>query len=158
MTSASRGDGAGKSSARHVAATYRPVRMRPSGVVLLLALAVAACGGKAPARDQQRPVSAEDARRCLVDGGRSFEVQGPLRREPRDTDAPDQTLVVAGRHASAYLGFYDDKRRAERSAREQVAHARQFDGVVDRHGNLTIVWVRGRETDEAAEIERCALA
>lgn len=132
--------------------------MRTSGIVLLLAFAAAACGGKAPARDEATPVSAEEARRCLVDERRSFKVQGPLRREPQDNDAPDETLVVSGRQVSAFLGFYEDERRAEGSAREQVEHAKQFDGVVGRHGRLTIIWVRGRETDEAAEIERCALA
>jgi hypothetical protein len=132
--------------------------MRAGSIVLLIACALGACGGPSPTAERATPVLPADAHRCLTDERASFEVQGPLRPEPGDADAPDQTLIVAGREASAYLGFYDEAARAERSAHEQLEQAKQFDGVVDRYGKLTIIWVRGRGTDEAAEIESCALS
>lgn len=132
--------------------------MRAPGVALLIGCAIGACGGEDSPGDRATAQPPEQARQCLVDEPASFTVQGPLSREPDDSDAPDQTLVVTGRRAMAYLGYYDDTARAERSAREQREHARQFGGAVDRHGNLTIVWVRGRETDQASAIESCALS
>lgn len=126
--------------------------MRAAGAGLLIVAALAGCGG-----GSGEPVAAEDARRCLSEGG-GLKVQGPLKREADDVDAPDSTLVVTGRETFVYLGWYDDEARGRRSAAEQREHAKDFDGSVERHGRLTIIWVRGRDSDEASRIERCALA
>ena len=109
------------------------------------------CGG------DQVPVSAEETRTCLKDA--EFNVQGPVPREPDDLDAPDQTLVVtsSGRGTGAYIGWYDDEARADRYAPEITEQAKNFKGSVDRHGRLTIIWLRGEDTDEAGQIRDCAL-
>lgn len=125
--------------------------MRAAGASLLIVVALAGCGG-----DSGEPVGAEDARRCLSE--ERLSVQGPLKREAGDSDAPDRTLVVSGRGTLVYLGWYDDEARAERSATEQREHAKRFDGTVERHGGMTIIWVRGRDGDAASRIKRCALA
>ena len=131
--------------------------MWPTALAALMGCALAACGGEPAGDEPATPVAAEEAHRCLADVRGELDVQGPLRRRVDDTDAPDRTFVVSGRHASAYLGYYDDEARAQRSAPEQIEHARQFDGDVDRYGELTIIWVRGKATDEGSDIESCAL-
>ena len=135
--------------------------MRTPGASLLIALTLAACGGgdgDGERSDGRDPAAVEDVRRCLAGGEPRFDVQGPLTRAAGDDDAPDRTLVVAGGGASAYLGWYDDEARAERSASEQREHAKQFSGAVERRGPLTIIWLRGRESDGAARIKECALS
>ena len=109
------------------------------------------CGG------DQVPVSAEETRTCLKDA--DFNVQGPVVRESDDSDAPDQTLVVSssGRGSGAYIGWYGAEARADRYASKITEHAKNFRGSVDRHGRLTIIWLRGQNTDEAGQIRDCAL-
>lgn len=127
--------------------------MRAAGASLLVVLMLAGCGG-----GSGKPVGAEDARRCLSEDGGRWQVQGPLKREAGDVDAPDRTLIVSGRGTLVYLGWYDDEARAERSAVDQREQAKQFDGSVERHGGMTMIWVRGRDGDAAARIKQCALA
>ena len=118
---------------------------------LVAAVVSLSCGGG------QDPVSAEETRTCLRD--EKFDVQGPVLRQPNDSDAPDQTLVVSsrGRGTGAYLGWYDDEGRADRYAPEITEDAEKFKGRVDRHGRLTIIWLRGKDTDEAGQVRDCVL-
>ncbi len=121
-------------------------------VIGLVALLVSGCG------DGGRPVATEEAQRCLGDA--DFRVLGPTLWEPDDADAPDRTLLATSagrRETAAYIGWYDEEARAEKSAPEQIEQAKQFKGSVDRHGPMTIIWLRGRDTDTGARLRSCAL-
>lgn len=121
------------------------------GVILGAVLIASGCGGDAV------PASAVETRECLRNS--EFVVEGPQRRAADDTDAPDETLVVrsSGPEMAAYIGWYDDEARADRSAAEQIERAQQFEGSVDRYGEMTIIWLQGKATDDGEELRRCAL-
>ena len=115
---------------------------------IALAAVVTGCGGDGD------PVAAADAERCLK--GEKLRVVA-ANREPGDTDAPDREVIVNGRDAFAFLAFYDDEERADRYAPEIREHTKEFKGALDRHGKLSIVWVKGRDSDEGERIRGCAL-
>ena len=115
------------------------------------ALATAGCGG-----GDNRP-SREEARRCLE--GLDLHVTGG-ERSPDDRDAPDEELiandVLKGR-VMLFAGYYDDEDRAERYEPALRRNARRFDGTVERHGTLTLLWVRGDEGRLAERARDCLL-
>ena len=125
--------------------------MRSCVAVLSAAVLAAGCGGGGD------PVGIEEAKRCLVEHEDEFRVMGPLDGERGDEDAPDRTLMVGGAQASAYLAYYDDAKRAESLTRELEEAAKAYDGRVDRHGRLTIIWTNGADSSQASKIEACAL-
>jgi hypothetical protein len=61
---------------------------------------------------------------------------------------------LSGRQSSAFLAFYDNDARALRyePALQRLAIA---PGAVERHGRITIFWLRGRETSEGERIKAC---
>lgn len=125
--------------------------MRSRVAALTAAVLAAGCGGGGD------PVGIEDAKRCLVAHEEEFTVKGPLNRERGDDDAPDRTLMVYGAEVGAYLAYYDDEERAEGLTAELKESAKSYDGRIDRHGRLTIIWTRGGDSREASAIEACAL-
>ncbi len=120
-------------------------RVRRASLVVVVAAAVAGCGSDDGA------ASPEDARACLEDAHLRVE-GGP--RAPGDADAPDTQLLVGGHHSSAFLAFYDDEARAARLA-PRIEDLATQPGAVERHGKVTIFWVRGKAGDEAAKIKAC---
>jgi len=122
--------------------------MAKSGLALAL-LFVAGCGGGGG-----DPASAADARACLA--------KEKLRvlaapRSPADSDAPDTELIVSSRKSGAFLGFYENEQRAQDAAPQIPKDSKAFRGQVERHGKLTIFWVRGRQSAEADRIKACVL-
>jgi hypothetical protein len=120
-------------------------------LVLTGALAAGGCGG-----DDDRP-SREEARRCLEGVDLHVTVVEPA---PVDRDAPDAELiandVLRGR-VMLFAGYYDDEDRAERYEPAVRRNARSFDGAVERHGMLTLLWVRGHESRFAERARACLL-
>jgi hypothetical protein len=126
--------------------------LRQAAIVAMTgALATAGCGG-----GDNRP-SREEARRCLE--GLDLHVTGG-ERSPDDRDAPDEELiandVLKGR-VMLFAGYYDDEDRAERYEPALRRNARSFDGAVERHGTLTLLWVRGAESRFAERVRDCLL-
>lgn len=126
--------------------------MRRAAVLALAgALAAAGCGG-----GDDRP-SREEARRCLE--GLDLHVTG-VEPSPEDRDAPDAELiandVLKGR-VMVLAAYYDDEDRAERYEPAVRRNARSFDGAVERHGTLTLLWVRGDESPLAERTRDCLL-
>ena len=117
--------------------------MRRSPLLLTASVALAGCGGA--------PASPDDARACL-EGEHLRVLAGD--RALADSDAPDTELIVDGRQSSAFVAFYDDEALAVsyEPALQQLAIA---PGAVERHGRITIFWVRGRETAEGERIKAC---
>jgi hypothetical protein len=115
------------------------------------ALAAAGCGG-----GDDRP-SRVEARRCLE--GLDLHVTG-VEPSPDDRDAPDAELiandVLKGR-VMVLAAYYDDEDRAERYEPAVRRNARSFDGAVERHGTLTLLWVRGDESPLAERTRDCLL-
>jgi hypothetical protein len=110
--------------------------------ILALTGAVAAVGCRGGG---DRP-SREDARRCLEGLDLHVTVVEPA---PDDRDAPDAELiandVLRGR-VMLFAGYYDDEDTAERYEPALRRNARSFDGAVERHGTLTLLWVRDDES------------
>ena len=119
-------------------------RVRRASLALATSIAIAGCGDDGAA-------SPADARACLED--QHLRVGGGPRAHD-DTDAPDTELIVGGRESSALLAFYDDEARAERMEPAFEALATQ-PGAVERHGKVTIFWVRGKGSGEAGRITAC---
>jgi hypothetical protein len=82
------------------------------------------------------------------------------QRSPDDRDAPDEELiandVLKGR-VMVLAAYYDDEDRAERYEPALRRNARSFDGAVERHGTLTLLWVRGAESRFAERVRDCLL-
>jgi hypothetical protein len=117
---------------------------------LIAGLAVAGCGG------DDRP-SREDARRCLEQAGLHV-VGGEASKD--DTDAPDAELIandVRGGRVMVFVAYYDDEGRAERLATRLRRNARRFDGVVERHGTITLLWVGGARSSIGDRARDCVL-
>jgi hypothetical protein len=66
-------------------------------------------------------------------------------------------VASSDRRAGAYIGWYDNEARADRYAPEIIKHAKDFKGSVDRHGRLTVIWLRGKDPNGAGQIRDCAL-
>jgi hypothetical protein len=124
--------------------------MRRAAFAATAVLTVAGCGGGSEA---DKPASSAAAQACLKQK-RIPVVRG--LRAPDDPDAPDVELIVGGKTASAFLGYYDDERRAkanEPQIRKSVTSTSAV--TIERHGKLTIAWTRGKDSDEADTIKGC---
>jgi hypothetical protein len=124
----------------------------PASLLILMAawLVAAGCGG------DDRP-SREDARRCLSQAGLHVVGGEPSRG---DTDAPDAELIandVRGGRVMVFIAYYDDEGRAERLEPSLRRNARRFDGFVERHGTVTLLWVRGELSPIAGRVRDCVL-
>ncbi len=139
----------------------------------LLVVAVAGCGGsdsgdgtdrkpqakakRAEQRDRARLESAqrvaEPARVCLTKAG--YKVIGGSPRLD-DRNAPDYELVLTGHGGGAFIAFYKQIARAKRFEPGIKKNARQFRGAsVERHGAITIVWVRLTGPTTRARVRAC---
>jgi hypothetical protein len=129
-----------------------PAPLRRAALLAAAAsLVVAGCGG-----GDDRP-SHEEARRCLE--GLDLHVMG-AERQPDDRDAPDEELIANDvRHGRVmvFAGYYDDEARASRLEPSIRRNARRFDGSVERHGTVTLLWVRGREGRLGERTRDCLL-
>jgi hypothetical protein len=126
--------------------------VRRAALAMTAVVALAGCGG---AKDDSQPVSATAAQACLKQ--KQIPVVRGLRA-PDDADAPDVELIVGGKDASAFLGFYEDAQRAEKNASTVKKSVTSTDAVtVERHGKLTIAWTRGKDSAEAGTIKGCVL-
>jgi hypothetical protein len=126
--------------------------LRQAAILALTgAVAAAGCGG-----GDDRP-SREEARRCLEGLDLHVTLIEPL---PGDRDAPDAQLiandVLKGR-VMVMAGYYDDEDRAERYEPSLRRNARSFDGAVERHGTLTLLWVRGDDSPFGERARDCLL-
>jgi hypothetical protein len=81
-------------------------------------------------------------------------------RSPDDRDAPDEELIandVRGGSVMVFVAYYDDEDRAERLEPSLRRNARPFDGLVERHGALTLLWVRGERSRIGERVRDCVL-
>jgi len=126
--------------------------MRRAALAMAAMVALAGCGG---GKDGGKPVSAKAAQACLKQ--KQIPVVRGLRA-PDDADAPDVELIVGGKVASAFLGYYDDETRADTNAPEIRKTVTSSSAItMERHGKLTIVWTRGRDSREAGTVKDCVL-
>lgn len=125
--------------------------MRRGALVALTAwFAAVGCGG------DDRP-SCEEARRCLEQ--LDLHVT-PQERPPNDDDGPHARLfvndVLRGR-VMVEAQYWDDEDSAQHHAPAQRRNARTYDGSVERHGPLTLLWLRGHEARLAERTRDCLL-
>jgi hypothetical protein len=81
----------------------------------------------------------------------------PLRPARGDADAPDLELSPSGRGPRAFVALYADPGRARENAPGIRRNARRFDGVVDRLGRVTIVWVDPPEAGLRERVRSCVV-
>ena len=77
-----------------------------------------------------------------------------------DRDAPDAELIandVRRGRVMVFVAYYDDEGRAERLAPKLRRNARRFDGVVERHGTITLLWVDGSRGRMGDRVRDCVL-
>jgi hypothetical protein len=125
-----------------------PVPVRSAGILIVAAALLAGCGGGGSG------VSPAAARQCLTKAKLRV-VGGPASKG--DTNAPNTELIVSAPGAGAFLAYYDDIGRADKLAVMIRRRARAFHGSLERHGHLTILWVRGANTPDAERIKACIL-
>ena len=116
------------------------------------AVATAGCGGGGDGRP-----SREEARTCLE---RLKLHVTPWERPPNDDDGPYARLDandVLRHRIRVEAQYYDDEQDAERYEPAQRRFARTHDGAVERHGTLTLLWVRGDEGRLAERARDCLL-
>jgi hypothetical protein len=117
-------------------------------LALTASLAVAGCGGG------DRP-SREEARRCLE---RLDLHATPQERSPNDDDGPHATLfvndILRGR-VMLEAQYWDDEDSAERAASALRRNARTYDGSVERHGTLTVLWLGAHDSRFAERARNC---
>jgi hypothetical protein len=65
-------------------------------------------------------------------------------------------LALKGR-VMLFAGYYGDEDRAERYEPALRRNARSFDGAVERHSTLTLLWIRGDERRFAERVRGCLL-
>jgi hypothetical protein len=127
------------------------------GIPVFVALAIAGCGGGGTDDSVQAHAtgtrSPGNVRQCL--NAASLKVTGGPA-PAGDTNAPATELVVGGAESSAFLAFYENAARARRYAPDIRANAKRLHATVERHGKLTILWIRGAASGEAQIIRRCA--
>jgi hypothetical protein len=125
--------------------------VRHAALVAAAALLAAGCGG-----GDDRP-SREEARTCLE---RLDLHVTPQERPPNDDVGPDATLfvndILRGR-VMVEAQYYDDEAEAERDAPGLRRNARTYDGSVERHGTLTLLWIGGDEGRFAERTRDCLL-
>jgi hypothetical protein len=125
--------------------------MRRAALVALTSV-LAGCGSGG----DDRP-SREEARTCLE---RLDLHVTPWERSPNDDDGPyaklDANDVLKGR-VRVEAAYYDDERDAERVQPAARRAARQVDGVVERHGSVTLLWIGGHEHPLAERTRDCFL-
>jgi len=108
-------------------------------------------------RQRRRPPLAEEARRCLEQ--LDLHVT-PWERPPNDDDGPTAMLDandVLRARVRVEAQYYDDAEEAERYEPAQRRSARTHDGAVERHGTLTLLWLRGHGQPLAERTRDCLL-
>jgi hypothetical protein len=84
----------------------------------------------------------------------------PQQRLPNDDDGPHATLfvnVVLRGRLMLEAQYWDDEDSAERQAPALRRNAPTYDGSVERHGSLTLLWLSGREARIAGQATDCLL-
>jgi hypothetical protein len=120
------------------------------GVALALAVVLGGCGGGG----STHPPSPADARACLTK--HDFRVTNG-GRAGGDANTPETELIVIGAQASAFLAFYADTASADRYVAQISRRAKRVHVTLERHGPLTILWIRGRGTDAARQLRACSV-
>jgi hypothetical protein len=101
---------------------------------------------------QGQPTPERAAKECLEGHG----VRTTLRRrKPGDEDAPDAELLFGEPTPQAIIALYRDVRRARLYLPQIRKNAEAFDGIVERRGGVTIVWIDRPSPRVRAEVQEC---
>jgi hypothetical protein len=97
------------------------------------------------------------ARTCLTTKGLRA-IGGPvLPPNPPGSSSADGELVVGNAARGAFIAFYTDAGRAWRLEAGVARNASRISGRVERHGAVTVVWVRSPAGELRKAVETCAL-
>lgn len=95
------------------------------------------------------------AHRCLV--ARHLRVTGGPVLPPQGPDSPSGELIVGGDHGGALIAFYTDPGRAKQLEPEVIQNARRLGGHVERHGAVTVLWLRQPTGQLRGSLHACGL-
>jgi hypothetical protein len=96
--------------------------------------------------------SAAAVRSCIAHAGLHTKA---VHRRRDDLDAPDTEITVTGRQTAALVAYYKQESRARDRFPDVQRNADHADKAAERYGRITVVWLRGRKTQEAKTIRRC---
>lgn len=95
------------------------------------------------------------AHRCLV--ARHLRVTGGPVLPPQGPNSPNGELIVGGDHGGAFIAFYTDPGRAKQLEPEVIQNARHLGGHVERHGAVTVLWIRRPTGQLRGSVHACGL-
>jgi hypothetical protein len=100
------------------------------------------------------------ARACLA-SHRFYVRGGAVPPEGHGPGGPEGELIAGGpkgelKPGAALIAFYADARIAERAEPEVLRNVRDFEGKVDRHGAVTILWLQSPTNRVRADLQACA--
>lgn len=115
----------------------RPPTSRATVLAIAGCLAAGACGG-----GDDRP-SREAARRCLERLNMHVTPRRPTPAERSSLEAELHAIDILKARVRVSALYYVDEDAAERFERALRRSARGVPGAVERHGSLTLYWIRG---------------
>jgi hypothetical protein len=108
-----------------------------------------------PAATQAVSAAIERARTCLkvqhlsVTGGPVVPAQGPNK--------PNGELIVGNGYPEAFVAFYENSAVAQRKEPTILRRAKRLGGEVERHGAVTVIWVRPPQPQLRQSLQACGL-
>jgi hypothetical protein len=97
------------------------------------------------------------ARACLASKGVRA-LGGPvLPANPPSSTAADGELIAQHGSGEAFIAFYTDLSTARRMATEVLRNAAIHNWQVERHGSVTVVWVRAPAAGLRATVQACVV-
>jgi hypothetical protein len=95
------------------------------------------------------------ARTCLTARGLRA-IGGPVLPATPGSSSPDGELIVGNAASGTFIAFYTDAGKAQRLEAGVVRSASRVGGRVERHGAVTVVWIRPPATEVRKVVEACA--
>jgi hypothetical protein len=109
-----------------------------------------------PAAIRAVVVAIDAAHRCLA--ARHLRVTGGPVLPPQGPNSPNGELIVGNGHGGAFIAFYTDPGRAKQLEPEVIQNARRLGGQVERHGAVTVLWIRSRTSQLRGSLRACGLS
>lgn len=76
---------------------------------------------------------------------------------PQGSNSPNGELIVGNGHDGAFIAFYTNPGRAKQLEPEIIQNARRVGGHVERHGVVTVLWIRPPTSQLRDSLHACGL-
>jgi hypothetical protein len=95
-------------------------------------------------------------RACLTAQG--ARVTGGPVLPPQGPSSPAGELIVINAGAPTFIAFYKDSRTAKLFEPAAIQRAKRFNGQVERHSAVTIIWTHAPSGQLRRGVEGCAFS